>query len=343
MQCSQSCLKRAVADMKNWLQALKTYKKDPKKFSGKPKMPKYCKSSVKCLTYTNQDVVIYDGYVKFPKTDVRLYMSNLSSSDRFKELTVKPLYDGFLLCFMIETEVEENEQGKYVASIDLGVDNVAALVTNEGHSYLYKGGIIKAINQKYNKDKAHYTSVLQKQTKKDRVSSARLTNLNKKRYFQLKDYFHKMSKDILQKCVEHNVGTLVVGEIKNWKQEVNIGKQNNQNFVQVPFDMLKKQLAYKGEALGIKVVFVEEAYTSKSDFLSRDPIPEYVEGVYHNAYEFSGRRIKRGLYKSGKGVIFNADINGACNIMRKYSEETFKDVEDYEYLKTPYVIRNLYV
>lgn len=252
----------------------------------------------------------------------------------FISLSVKPLYDGFLLSFVVAKELTQKVQGAYLAAIDLGVENLATLVTNEGHVYLYKGGIVKSINQLYNKKKAHYTSILQKQTKQEKVFSKRLTNLSRERYFKLKDYFHKMSKDIIKKCINHHIGTLIIGENKYWKNEVDIGKQNNQNFVGIPFDIFKKQLIYKGEEVAIKVVFVEEAYTSKADFLSNDDISKQ--------FQFSGERVKRGLYHSGTGTILNADVNAACNIMKKYDPTAFSKIHDFKYLNKPHVINNLY-
>jgi putative transposase len=339
MQSAEAIVKIVASKFCEWLKAKKDYKKNPSKYTGEPKMPKYKKQDIMILEYTNQDVIIYDNGIKFPKIKTRLVVSNLKPSDSLKQVLVKPFYDGFMVCFVIDVETALSMHSMpNCASIDLGVDNLAALVTNEGHTYLYKGGIIKSINQYYNKQKAHYTSVLQSQTQEEAVSSKQLTTLNRKRYFQLKDYFHKVSKDIINKCVRHHVGTLVIGENKQWKQNVNIGKVNNQTFVSIPFDMLKKQLKYKAEQIGIQVIFQEESYTSKADFLSNDNIPSLGD----MKTSFSGKRKGRGLYQSGTGIILNADINGACNILRKYDIHAFDGVSDFQYLQRPIVLSNLY-
>ena len=340
MQSAEAIVKNATSDFWNWLKAKKDYKKNPSKYTGEPKMPKYKKRDILTLEYTNQDVTIYDNGIKFPKIKTRLVVSNLKPSDTLKQVLVKPFYDGFMVCFVIDVETAPvSHSMPNCASIDLGVENLATLVTNEGHTYLYKGGIVKSINQHYNKQKAHYTSVLQLQTQAKAVSSKRLTVLDRKRYFQLKNYFHKVSKDIIAKCVQHHVGTLVIGKNKQWKQNVNIGKVNNQTFVSVPFTMLKKQLEYKAEQVGIQVVYQEESYTSKADFLSKDKIPSLGD----KKPSFSGKRKGRGLYQSGTGVVLNADINGACNILRKYDEHAFDGVGDFQYLQQPTVLSNLYM
>ncbi len=338
MQSAQHCVKLATRNFKAWLSALKAYKKDASKFSGHPKMPKYKESEMVSLTYSNQDVMLYNSYVKLPKTSVRLPML-YRPKGHFKELQVKPMYNGCMLYFIFEVEDSQTLGGSHMAALDLGVDNIAALVTNEGTASLYKGGIVKCMNQWYNKQKAKYTSILQSETKSQAVTSHRLKQLDKKRYFKLKDYFHKLSKDIIDTCISHDIGVLVIGENKSWKQKINIGQANNQNFVSIPYDMLKRQLEYKGQQAGIRVICIEEGYTSKADFLSHDTLPSLGE----QSQTFSGRRISRGLYRSGTGVILNADINGACNILRKYDNTAFHSVNDFTYLQVPNVVSNLYM
>jgi putative transposase len=162
---------------------------------------------------------------------------------------------------------------------------------------------------------------------------------SRKRYFRLENYFHNVSKMIVSHCVKHGIGTIVIGKNDGWKSGAKLGKKTNQNFQSVPFCNLMQKIQYKAEAVGIDVVFTEEAYTSKASFLDRDSIPEYEKG---SSPEFSGRRVKRGLYRSKEGVLLNADINGAANIGRKvFPEGAFGSSWDRSVAATPVVVNPL--
>ena len=126
---------------------------------------------------------------------------------------------------------------------------------------------------------------------------------------KVKDHLHKVSRFIVDYCVKRDIGTLVIGQNEDWKQNVNIGKKNNQNFVQIPFCMLINQIKYKAEAKGINVILQEESHTSKCSFLNG-------ESVEHHDH-YLGKRFKRGLFRSAKGIIINADVHGAYNIIKK--------------------------
>lgn len=133
--------------------------------------------------------------------------------------------------------------------------------------------------------------------------------------------FRSASADIIKMLVQHGIGTLVIGKNDGWKQDINIGKQNNQNFVSIPHARFIQQLEYKAALAGIAVVITEESYTSKASFLDGDEIP--VHGKTDTKPKFSGRRVKRGLYKSKNGTLINADINGSANILRKAFPKAF--------------------
>ncbi|MED3785598.1 transposase, partial [Geobacillus stearothermophilus] len=172
---------------------------------------------------------------------------------------------------------------------------------------------VKSINQYYNKQKAYFQSILKKQNGLN--WSKRLEKLTLKRNNKIKDFMHKASRYVVDWCVKHNIDTIVIGKNDNWKQEVDLGKRLNQAFVQIPYDMFIEQLQYKCEEVGIKVVLTEESYTSGTSFLDGEaPIKENYD---------KNRRIKRGLFKSNKGILINADVNGAYNIMRKVFPKTF--------------------
>ncbi len=333
MQASQNVVKNAVGDIENWLASLKQYKKDPSGYLGVPKMPHYVKADKKTVEFTNQDCRFKNGEVKFPFTKVTVKLGYIPDDAVLKTVEIKPYYGQFLiLCTFEIQDVLINENMPYIAGTDNGVENLVAIVTNEGNALLFKGGAIKAINQWFNKERARLVSELTKghETQKVKLSSHALQSLSLKRDCFIRDYMHKVSSRIISFCLKHRIGTIVIGVNKQWKQNCNIGKVNNQNFVQIPLYMLRQMIMYKAQRAGIIVIEQEESYTSKADFLCGDKIPVY--GKDDNDTHFSGRRIKRGLYKSGSGIILNADINAAANIMRKAAPSAFAKVDDFTYL-----------
>ena len=158
----------------------------------------------------------------------------------------------------------------------------------------------------------------------DKVWSKYLDRLSAYRTNYIRDCFHKMSRILLEWCKEHEIGTLVLGSNTFWKQDANMGKQNNQSFVSIPFDMLKNMIELKVCEYGITVTRTEESYTSKASFLDHDEIPVYVSGSNkeYSFSGFSGKRTKRGLYRSSDGTLINSDLNGASNILRKAGYDT---------------------
>lgn len=339
MQTTQHVLKDAAGDFQNWLKALKAYRKDPSDFLGKPKMPGYKKSDTRTTEFTNQDCRLKDGYLKFPLTDKRLKMGDIPDDAVLKCVKIKPYYEGFLILCSYEMEdVTVNADYPFMAGIDFGVDNIAAITTNEGHTLLFKGNVIKAENQYFNKERSRLISCVTKGHETTHaVSTHRLSRLSARRDAFLRDQMHKISSRIVEFCQAHRIGTLVCGVNKLWKQYAGIGDSNNQNFVQIPLATLRFMITYKAERAGITVVEQEESYTSKSDFLSGDAIPTY--GADDGDVSFSGSRIHRGLYKSGTGVCINADLNGAANILRKAIPYAFDNVTDFDYLQNPKAIR----
>ena len=154
-----------------------------------------------------------------------------------------------------------------------------------------------------------------------------MQRMSDKRNNKITDYLHKASRYIVNQLVFKKVTDLVIGHNKGWKQDINIGKVNNQNFVSIPFNRLIEMLNYKCELSGIKVHLQEESYTSKASFLDLDDIPIFdVVKVDFEKPEFSGKRVKRGLYKSKQHQLINADVNGSLNIMRKYSKVAEKNI-----------------
>lgn len=316
MQTAQAIVKQTCSDFKSWLDSLKKYKKDPSAYTGKPKMPKYTKTDIASYTFTNQDAIIYDGQLKLPKTKLRLSVRRRHNA-KLMEVKVCPMSGGYDVLLVYQCKEPHVVGGKHAAGVDFGVDNTMAVVADTGNSILFKGRYIKSINQYFNKKKAERISWMSKgKETTERVWSKYLDQLSLYRTNYIRDCFHKMSRILLDWCQLHNVGTLVLGSNQFWKQNSHIGKQNNQNFVSIPFEMLKKMIELKANEYGITVIRQEESYTSKASFLDRDQIAVYKQGDT-TKYHFSGHRHPRGLYTSADKTVLNSDINGAANILRK--------------------------
>lgn len=337
-QTAQQMVKQSVTDFKNWLASLREYKKHPEKYLGKPKMPRYKKSDLTTVIITNQDAVLYRDDIgmslKLPLQKQRLYFSNLSSDPVLKEVKIKPYYGRFLLCLTLEEpDVAFDPSGSHVCAIDLGTDNFAAIVCDDYSSAIYKGGAVLSKIQWFHKQRAKYVSIITKGHEKKHAVSKRLRDLSFHYANFVKDQCHKISRSIIDFCMEHQCGTLILGVNLLWKQRSNMNKINNQNFVSMPITLLRTMITYKALNAGIRIIEQEESYTSKADLIANDRIPTY--GVDDKDASFSGKRIKRGLYRCSNGMILNADCNAAANIMRKVIPDIWKDTRDYTFLSAP--------
>ena len=337
-QTAQQMVKQSVTDFKNWLVSLREYKKHPEKYLGKPKMPRYKKSDLTTVIITNQDAVLYRDDIgmslKLPLQKQRLYFSNLSSDPVLKEVKIKPYYGRFLLCLTLEEpDVAFDPSGSHVCAIDLGTDNFAAIVCDDYSSAIYKGGAVLSKIQWFHKQRAKYVSIITKGHEKKHAVSKRLRDLSLHYANFVKDQCHKISRSIIDFCMEHQCGTLILGVNLLWKQKSNMNKINNQNFVSMPITLLRTMITYKALNAGIRIIEQEESYTSKADLIANDRIPTY--GVDDKDASFSGKRIKRGLYRCSNGMILNADCHAAANIMRKAIPDIWKDTRDYTFLSAP--------
>lgn len=337
-QTAQQMVKQSVTDFKNWLASLREYKKHPEKYLGKPKMPRYKKSDLTTVIITNQDAVLYRDDIgmslKLPLQKQRLYFSNLSSDPVLKEVKIKPYYGRFLLCLTLEEpDVAFDPSGFHVCAIDLGTDNFAAIVCDDHSSAIYKGGAVLSKIQWFHKQRAKYVSIITKGHEKKHAVSKRLRDLSFHYANFVKDQCHKISRSIIDFCMEHQCGTLILGVNLLWKQRSNMNKINNQNFVSMPITLLRTMITYKALNAGIRIIEQEESYTSKADLIANDRIPTY--GVDDKDASFSGKRIKRGLYRCSNGMILNADCHAAANIMRKAIPDIWKDTRDYTFLSAP--------
>jgi putative transposase len=225
-----------------------------------------------------------------------------------------PNGSNYIMEIVYEIEVpEQPTESKSIASIDLGIDNFATITNNIGlQPIAIKGNVIKSYNQYYNKYKAEIQSELM--LKNGKHWSNKLDQFTTKRNNKIKDWMHKASKFIVNWCIHNSVDTLVCGYNKEWKQESDIGKKNNQKFVAIPYFLFVNQLEYKCQNVGINFITTEESYTSGTDFLGGE-IP------CKQNYDKS-RRITRGLFKSVDKIV-NADVNGSYQIMMKVFPNAF--------------------
>lgn len=241
-----------------------------------------------------------------------------------KEVRILPCNDGryFKIQYVYEVESEDLELNKEnMLSMDLGVDNLATCVSTVGTPFIMDGRKLKSINHQWNKELARLHSISMKQKLK---TTKRIQNITTKRNNRVNDIIKKSARYIVNYCVQNNIGTLVVGYNADFKRSSNLGKITNQNFVQIPLGNLRQQLGFLCWKYDIEYIEQEESYTSKSSFLDNDELPVYkAEQPYKG--EFSGKRIKRGLYQSKDGTILNADVNGAANILRKCKQNVDLD------------------
>ncbi len=331
-QANQQVLKLLLRDYKAFFQSLKAYKATPASFTGRPRMPGYVKAGqCKTAILTNQICRIKDSrFLKFPGTKTCLDLGPIPDACVLKEAHIKPANGAFVVDVVLEYEnigidIRDDDEvikelcdtndvsGIRILGIDPGTENLAAVVNNFGeHPFLIKGTILKSVNQWYNKELARLKSCAK--LCNNRLTTKQIRIITAKRNRIIKDLMHKASRMIADYAKEHHVDYVVMGHNVFQKQAINIGHTNNQNFVQIPFNVFAGMLRYKLAEYGIVFVLTEEAYTSKSDFLAMDDLPVFKEGEHH---DFSGKRIKRGLYCHHDGTITNADLNGAANVIRK--------------------------
>ena len=302
---------------KNWkafFKAIKDWKKNPSKYLGRPKIPKYKdKDGRFLLSLDSNKVKLKDGYVYFAWKPFKPYnnMFKTNAQERILQCRFIPRCGKYVMEIVYEIEVPDiSETSDRVAAIDIGVDNFITMVNNIGENPIaVKGGVIKSINQFYNKKKANIQSELKKVNGKD--WSKKLQKLTDKRYEMIKYQMHCISKYVVDWCVLYGIDTLIVGHNDEWKQK----KQGMQNFTYIPYELFIQMLAYKCENNGIRFIENEEAYTSGTSFLdNEDPVKENYN---------KERRVHRGLFIADCGKKINADVNGAYQILKKVIPDAF--------------------
>ena len=298
--------------------ALESYKKDPSKFTGKPRLPKYKdpKKGRMVATFTTRVLpkkkAKIDGFIRFTGLNFKLKSDILV--DNICQVRFVPRDRSVIVEVIYEKDCEPKIENENRAAIDLGVNNLAAITSNVVKPLIINGRPLKSINQFFNKRKAALQSSLEKRAKKAPIRakkkwSKRLSQLQSKRNRRIKDYMHKASKKVCDFCLENKISILAIGKNDGWKQNANMSDANNQNFVQIPFEQFISMVKYKCELKGITVKTTNEAYTSKCSFLDDETVRS------HKTYK--GKRVKRGLFKTAKGIKLNADANGSFNILKK--------------------------
>jgi putative transposase len=318
---SQQVLRGLDRNWKSFFAASSEFKSHPDQFLVKPKIPSYKepKKGRNLLVYTIQaisKVGLRQGLVKLSGTSIAL---PTRVAERIAEVRIVTKCD----CYVIEVIYEKTEQflapNEKIAAIDLGIDNLMAVTSNQPDfiPLLINGRPLKSLNQFYNQRRAKLQSLL----KGNRQSSQRIRRLTRCRNQKIDDYLHKASHYLVKLLVDQQITTLVIGNNPGWKQEVNLGKVNNQKFVTIPHARLIDMISYKCQLVGIKVIIQEESYTSVANFLNDDPLPVY--GQTTEKPVFSGKRIKRGLYRTDRGFLCQSDVMGSYNILRKAFPNAF--------------------
>jgi IS605 OrfB family transposase len=293
------------------------------------------------VIFTNQQCKIKNGFLIFPRKCHSKYAPFLIQPiktrirNKIHQVRIKPLGLGYKLEIVYEKETHDFELNKSRSvGIDLGVRNIVTIVNNIGlKPIIVKGGVVKSINQFYNKERSRLISIKDKQNIK--FWTRKLRKLDVIRNNKLDACFHKISKRLIEYCVKNDVGTIVIGLNEKWKQNVNMGKRNNQNFVQIPFFSFIDKIKYKAYFKGIKVTLIRESYTSKCSFLDNEEIRKHKKYMGKRIKKDSNEKIFRsnsgGLFMSSNGTIINSDVNGAPNILKQGIPNAFADgIEDVE-------------
>lgn len=312
----QASIKQSFDMWKAFIRATVAFNKNSKSFTGRPRLPKYLTRSKKefnVVTISSSRIAkkgCKENEIRLPKSSYKIKLPHYINKKSIKCIRILKFYDKIKIEIVYEKiPIVKTYQNNHTIGIDLGVNNLMAITSNEQNlSWLINGRPLKSMNQYYNKKLAKFNS--SKATNK-------IKKLNKKRKLKIDNYLHWASRKVVLLCIENQISTIVIGKNKGWKDESNIGSRNNQNFVQIPHARLIQMIQYKANEVDIEVLITEEAYTSKIDHL-------VLEEMRHKDI-YLGKRTKRGQFKSSLGQCLNADINGAIGILRK--KKVISDVQ----------------
>ena len=292
------------------------------KIKNKVRLPKYLhKTQGRFVVEFNNQMISRkrdeNGYLTVSPQDLKLTIP--TRRENVKQVRIVPQLNYYVIEVVYEAQEEEMRTGVVVGAIDLGLNNIATIVTNDKNNPLILSGRkLKSINQYFNKNVADRQEKLPEEV----YTSKEIERLWTKRRNKIDYETHKISKYIVELMDEREVSKLIIGNNGGWKQGIKLGKRINQNFVNIPYKKIIDQIIYKCQMKGIEVIVREESYTSKASFLDYDYIPTINED--DKVKDFSGGRVKRGLYRTNKGKRINADVNGAYNIMAKESLDYIK-------------------
>ena len=321
-QSAQQTIKRASWSFSSFLKSKKKYEKNPKYYTGKPCLPKYLRGKYYIVTLTNQNCKVKGNMVIFPKTyqDFSLDISNLFMNEEYTFDSLREVrffLKNATIIMEVVYKIKPIKQYKLrkdrICGIDPGVTNFLACSFNFfKHPIIFDGSYLKSVNQYYNKKIAYYTSKAKKYN--NVYETKRIRALWEKRHRKIKAYMHKVSHHLIQLCLKSKVSKIVIGHVKGWKKK----NKHKQNFAYIPFTMIRKMIEYKANFYGIKVIYVNERYTSGTSFLDGE-LPQ-------KKYYKKNRRVKRGLVITDKNVAINADVNAGYQMIRQY--EMIKNKEN---------------
>ena len=314
VRIARGVLRTLDANWQSFFSCIKKWKTNKELFKGKPNLPKYSPKDGKFTALFYETAILKPKNGKIGLSSLKLRIP-VQTKNKVIEVQVIPTKTNKYKINIVYdyTENELKKDNKNYCSIDLGINNLMTVTSNKQgiNPLVINGKPLKSINQFYNKQKAKYQSELPKDIK----TSKRIQKLTFKRNNRVNDYLHKSTNYIVNFCLKNELNTIVIGYNEFWKQKVNIGKVNNQKFVQIPFERLLSILEYKCQKYGLNILSNEESYTSKCSFLDLEEIKK------HDVY--LGKRVKRGLFISSNGKLINSDVNGSYNILRKVFPKVF--------------------
>ena len=343
---AQQILKEVDGSFKSFFGLLKLAKKGKYAFKD-CKLPNYLpKDSYTTLVIGfvrlngNKLILPFSNTYKKTHKRVEITIPHILLHKKVKEIRIIPKANArfFEIQYIYEAEcIQRNLNPNNVLALDLGINNLVTAVSSNGNSFIIDGKRLKSINQWYNKTNAKLQSIKDKQHYGKKPTN-RQKAITRDRNNKVNDYMNKVARKVIDYCISNDIGTLVVGYNETFQRDTNMGKVNNQTFVNIPYGQLRSKLEYLCELNDIVFVKQEESYTSKASFWDRDVIP-----IYNNdnpkTYTFSGKRIYRGMYQCANGKCLNADINGALNILRKSNVVSLEGLYTRGEVDTPIRIR----
>lgn len=322
----QQLFKQLAQDWKSYFNSIKDYNNNPGKYQGQPKPPnfKYLDNNPSEIIFTNLATRVKEGNLLLSlskeiknkyqvdnlKFELPPVVQSLINLDSLQQVRIKRdnLSSDWYLIIIHKVDEKENASGDNIMAIDLGLNNLATLTFKDNtENYIINGKSIKSKNSYFNKEITKLQSIRMKQTgSKNFKDTNGIKQLRIKRKNYITNYLHQASRKIIDLAQKHQVSKIIIGDLKEIKQDMNY----NKSFVQIPIQRLKELIEYKAKIEGIELITVNESYTSGCSALD-------LEKLNRDNYNKS-RRVERGLFKSNIGLTINADVNGSLNIMRKF-------------------------